>query len=68
MGVMACNRKGCRNILCDRYNQIYGYICDHCFKELVATHSTHIAAFMDSEETYSVGPGKPWYEKIFPTI
>ena len=67
MGVMACNRRGCRNIMCGRYSSEYGYICDDCFRELVASNTTHVAAFMDSEETFSVGPGEAWYEKIFPS-
>jgi hypothetical protein len=35
MGVMPCARNGCTNILCDRYNPTYGYICDECFEELI---------------------------------
>ena len=35
MGLMTCNRTGCKNIMCDRYSPAYGYICDACFKELV---------------------------------
>lgn len=34
MSVLKCNRKGCENIMCDRYSRIYGYICDSCFDEL----------------------------------
>lgn len=36
MGVLHCNRKGCNNILCDRYSHKYGYICDECFEELIS--------------------------------
>ena len=35
MSVQSCNRKGCLNILCDRYSQRYGYICNDCFSELL---------------------------------
>ena len=35
MGVMACNREGCRTIMCDRYSQEFGYICHDCFSELI---------------------------------
>jgi len=35
MSVMSCNRKGCENILCDRYSKKYGYICNDCFSELL---------------------------------
>jgi len=34
MGVMQCNRKGCDNILCNKYSSYYGYICEHCFDDL----------------------------------
>lgn len=34
MGVMACVREDCDNILCDRYSLTYGYICNECFHEL----------------------------------
>lgn len=30
MGVMACNRKGCENIMCDTYTEEAGYICNDC--------------------------------------
>jgi hypothetical protein len=35
MGVMACFRNGCKNIMCDRYSHEFGYICNDCFSELV---------------------------------
>lgn len=34
MGVMNCDREGCTNILCDRYSNEFGYICNECFREL----------------------------------
>lgn len=37
MGVMACARDGCENILCNRYHSGFGYLCDECFEELVNT-------------------------------
>ena len=33
MSVLACSRRGCDNIMCDRYNARYGYICERCFQE-----------------------------------
>lgn len=36
MGVMPCSRRGCENIMCDRYSHKYGHICDECFQELVS--------------------------------
>lgn len=35
MGVMACRRTGCENILCNRYSSKYGYICEDCFQEMI---------------------------------
>lgn len=35
MGVLACDRNECENIMCDRYSREYGYICNECFVELV---------------------------------
>jgi len=34
MGVMACNRAGCKNIMCDHYSEYYGCICGDCLREL----------------------------------
>lgn len=35
MGVMACDRKGCEHIMCDRLILDNLYICPECWKELV---------------------------------
>jgi len=51
MGVLACNRNGCRNIMCDRLSHIYGYICNECWNELVKSgFDTDIKVFMDSKK------------------
>ena len=34
MGVLACDRDNCKNVMCDRYSNEYGYICNECFNEL----------------------------------
>lgn len=34
MGVMACYRDECGNIMCKRYSREHGYICNECFNEL----------------------------------
>ena len=68
MGVLACSRRGCENILCGRYSQKFGYICNECFDELVMVDSnkTNVATFMNSEK-----PEKPimdmeeFYSNIF---
>lgn len=50
MGVMGCDRAGCDNIMCRRLSRKYGYICEDCFKELIALGPTaDIAAFMGTE-------------------
>jgi hypothetical protein len=48
MGVLACDRKNCDRIMCDRYSIEYGYICDTCFDELVDS-GKDVAEFMDTE-------------------
>jgi len=49
MGAMKCNRKGCKQIMCDRYSGVYGYICSSCLEELVKTGArTDIAEFMQT--------------------
>ena len=35
MSVLACNRRGCEGIMCDRLSHEHGYICDGCYQELV---------------------------------
>ena len=35
MSVLACDRNGCDNVMCDRLSHEYGYICHECFKDLV---------------------------------
>ncbi len=52
MGVKACFRKGCDNILCDRLSSVHGYICYECFNELVNLGAdTDIINFMNSQKT-----------------
>ena len=50
MGVLACDRKGCENIMCDRHSQKFGYICNSCFEELLQSNIIDIDAFMNSEK------------------
>lgn len=51
MSVMECSRKGCTNIMCDRYSATYGYICNECFDELVRKGvATNITEFMHSDK------------------
>lgn len=47
MSVLACDRRGCKNVLCDRLSYNHGYICEECFHELVMTGAeTNIEKFM----------------------
>ncbi len=47
MGVNSCDRRDCDNIMCGRLSNEYGYICDDCFEELVATGpGTDVEMFM----------------------
>lgn len=38
MGVMACTRNDCENVMCNRYSSKFGYICNECFEELVKVY------------------------------
>lgn len=47
---MNCERYGCQNTKCNRYSSEYGYICDSCFDQLVASGiGRNIKSFMESE-------------------
>ena len=35
MGVLACSRKGCDNIMCDIYIPSVGYVCNECKNEFL---------------------------------
>jgi hypothetical protein len=49
MSVLACCRGDCDNIMCSRYSSEWGYLCDHCFAELVHKGSrTDLLEFMES--------------------
>lgn len=51
MGVMACNRAGCENILCDKYSCTHGYICNECYGELASRSvPTKTEEFMESHK------------------
>ena len=51
MGVLACDRNGCKQIMCDRSSSKYGYICNECFEELKACGpGQNIKEFMQSQK------------------
>ena len=70
MGVVACDRKGCDNIMCDRLSANDGYICNECFDELVRQRIIYmnVKNFMDVEKMCDNNPGfdyEVYYGKIF---
>lgn len=34
MGVLACDRTGCENVMCDYSHPEYGYLCNDCMVDL----------------------------------
>lgn len=70
MGVMACYRRNCENIMCDRYSTEHGYICYECFEELVDTGpATDVKEFMNSPKktvTNEREAAEFRYDKLFP--
>ena len=67
MGVMACDRAGCSNIMCDRYSHRHGYICNECFSELVSVDPPSVSEFMDTaKEDMHGSDAKVDYDAIFP--
>ena len=55
MGVMACNRRNCDNIMCKSYSDDFGYICTDCYKELEHLKPSSvddIRGFMDTSDRY----------------
>lgn len=69
MGVLACDRGDCSNIMCNRLSHEYGYICDECFEELVQRGIlTDIKAFMSSDKpltNYDYGSYQ-YFNTLFP--
>lgn len=61
MGVSACARNGCENILCDRHSDTHGRICNDCFAEMVRTNPDNIELFMT---TTPQGPDTPEWVKL----
>jgi len=62
MGVMACNRKGCDNIMCQRYSGKSGYICGECYIELLEQDPKNPG---DVEEFMNTPKKKVWTEENF---
>ena len=69
MGVLTCSRYRCTNIMCDRYNDEFGFICPECFEELCqAGMETNIEHFMNSDkDNASLRPvSREYFEEVFP--
>lgn len=73
MGVKACDRYDCERIMCDRYSNKYGYICQSCFDELVARKpksAKEVQEFMESSTDDGLFEKEVNYlevvDKIFP--
>ena len=72
MSVLACDRKGCQNIMCDRLSDDYGYICNECFEELLESGpNTDVHYFMElgkksKEEESDIDFAEKRYNSIFP--
>ena len=70
MGVLACNRRGCENIMCDRHSLEHGYICNECFEELIKLGlNADIHDFMDSvkgELINDIDESRVFWDKEFP--
>lgn len=64
MGVMRCNRKGCENIMCERLSSRFGYLCNECFEELVASRTCDIMKFMKRSKI-QYPPDVEWYDEVF---
>ena len=67
MGVMACSRRDCENILCDRYSTDHGYICNECFEELVNNNVLDIDNFVQTprKDIVHLICDRSIYEEIF---
>lgn len=36
MGIKQCNKKDCKNIMCDTYISDFGYLCDKHFNDFIS--------------------------------
>ena len=52
MGVLRCHRSDCENVMCTRYSDKHGYICNECFEELLNSDINSIEEFLESEKNY----------------
>ena len=74
MSVLACNRAGCENIMCEIYSPDFGYICRDCYGELVnilenagegANYYELTEAFMDTEKHTAADSAQEFLDREF---
>ena len=71
MGVNQCDRKDCENIMCNRYSDVYGHICESCFGELINYAAVvgvgfNITDFMETSKKFSnIKASKAYFNEIF---
>lgn len=64
MGVLACDRKGCENIMCDSISHERNeYLCWECKSELKNVGFTNIDTFMESDKP-SYEDNSAWEEYV----
>jgi len=63
---------GCEEILCNRYSNVYGYICSKCFEELIGSGvEMDIRTFMNTKKkvrVYGFFDPRKTFELVFPKI
>ncbi len=65
MGVLACDRSGCENVMCDRYSHEHGYICNECYDELItAIYKMDIDTFMRTDKDGATEPAAVLQDEI----
>ncbi len=80
MSVLACDRNGCENIMCDRLSEKHGYICPECLEELVNflfkqggrfgnvhTFMATPKAFLENMDTTTIEDVRKKVDSIFPS-
>jgi hypothetical protein len=73
MGVMACDRKNCDNVMCDRISdERQEYLCWECFDELVHLGpSTDLDKFMASRPrrvAVNIAASRAYFDQIFTEV
>jgi hypothetical protein len=64
MGVLACDRRGCENIMCDNYSHEHGYICWECLAELKTKPFVNIGDFMSSDKETHEEDSSDWEDIV----